>query len=638
MNVFSLISIFKKDGIQVINELSKVEYTELLSALNNAYYNNASPLITDCEYDIIHDLFRTKFPESPLVVGSAVAGKAALPYLMASMDKIKPDTNTLSTWKTTFTGPYILSCKLDGVSGLYSTEGEVPQLFTRGDGKVGQNISHLIPFLKLPLERNVVVRGEFLISKAVFQHKYKNEFANSRNLVAGILNKKSLDVSKIGDIRFVCYEVIKPILKPSQQMDFLACNHFPCVQHKLTKDLNNDLLSAYLLQMRSSHEYDIDGIIVADDKVYDRPNFLMNPNWAFAFKMVLSEQIAEAHVVDVIWTASKDGYLKPRVQILPIQLGGVCIEYATGFNAAFIRDNKIGIGAIIEIIRSGDVIPHIRSVTSAAACAKMPSSGSYAWNETNVDIILVNPDSDLVVREKVVAGFFKQLEVEGLGEGNVGRLMEVGFDTISKILHMSVADFLKVDGFKITMATKIHQGIQERVLLASLNTLMAASNLFGRGLSIKKIEMIMEAYPNVLTSLAGRSDKLKQLLLVKGVAEKTAELFLNNIPVFIEFLKECGLEGKLCGTAIIKKEETGGHVLFNKTVVITGFRDKDLEEKLKSMGAKMGAGVSKNTFALIVKTMDETPLSAKLVEAKKLGVGIMPLDVFKIKYLLSSGL
>jgi NAD-dependent DNA ligase len=635
MNVFSLISNFKKDGTQVLKELSRVEYTKLLSALNDAYYNS-SPLVSDNEYDIIHDLFQTKFPASPLVVGSATAvkgggSKAALPYLMASMDKIKPDSNTLSTWKTTFTGPYILSCKLDGVSGLYSTEGEIPQLFTRGDGKVGQNISHLIPFLKLPLERNVVVRGEFLISKAVFQHKYKDEFANSRNLVAGILNKKGLDVSKMGDVRFVCYEVIKPTLKPSQQMEFLAGHQFQCVKHKLTKELNNDLLSTYLLQMRSSHEYDIDGIIVADDKVYDRPNFLMNPNWAFAFKMVLSEQIAEAHVVDVIWTASKDGYLKPRVQILPIQLGGVCIEFATGFNAAFIRDNKIGIGAIIEIIRSGDVIPHIRSVTSAATCAKMPSSGSYAWNETNVDIILVNPDSDLVVREKVVAGFFKQLEVEGLGEGNVGRLMEVGFDTISKILHMSVADFLKVDGFKITMATKIHQGIQERVLLASLNTLMAASNLFGRGLSIKKIEMIMEACPQMLTSLAGRSDKLKQLLLVKGIAEKTAELFLSNIPVFIEFLKECGLEGKLGG--VLKKEETGGHVLFNKTVVITGFRDKDLEEKLKSVGGKMGTGVNKNTFVLIVKTWSEHETSTKFVDAKKLGIEIMPLDVFKIKYL-----
>jgi hypothetical protein len=70
-------------------------------------------------------------------------------------------------------------------------------------------------------------------------------------------------------------------------------------------------------------------------------------------------------------------------------------------------------------------------------------------------------------------------------------------------------------------------------------------------------------------------------------------------------------------------------------VGITGFRDKDFEEKLKSVGGgKMGARVTKNTFVLIVKTSDETESSAKLVEAKKLGIGIMTLDVFKMKYLL----
>ena len=84
-----------------------------------------------------------------------------------------------------------------------------------------------------------------------------------------------------------------------------------------------------------------------------------NPDHAFAFKMMLSEQVAEAKVVDVIWTPSKDGYLKPRVQIEPIKLSGVTIEYATGKNAQFIEKNRIGVGAVIQIVRSGDVIPDI---------------------------------------------------------------------------------------------------------------------------------------------------------------------------------------------------------------------------------------------------------------------------------------
>jgi NAD-dependent DNA ligase len=77
---------------------------------------------------------------------------------MWSMDKIKPDSGTLDKWKQKYPGPYVISCKLDGVSGLYTTEGAEPKLYTRGDGKVGQDVSYLIPYLKLPKERGLVIR------------------------------------------------------------------------------------------------------------------------------------------------------------------------------------------------------------------------------------------------------------------------------------------------------------------------------------------------------------------------------------------------------------------------------------------------------------------------------------------------
>ena len=97
---------------------------------------------------------------------------------MASMDKIKPDTNSLQNWTIKYKGPYVLSCKLDGVSGLYSTENthntnntantNKAKLYTRGDGKVGQDISHLIPYLRLPKNKDLVIRGEFIIPKTLF--------------------------------------------------------------------------------------------------------------------------------------------------------------------------------------------------------------------------------------------------------------------------------------------------------------------------------------------------------------------------------------------------------------------------------------------------------------------------------------
>ena len=95
-------------------------------------------------------------------------------------------------------------------------------------------------------------------------------------------------------------------------------------------------------------------------------------------KMVLSDQVAEAKVVDIIWTPSKDGYLKPKIRIEPISLGGVKIEYATAFNAAFVETNKLGIGALVQLVRSGDVIPYIMKVSMPAENIKMPNE-KYVW-------------------------------------------------------------------------------------------------------------------------------------------------------------------------------------------------------------------------------------------------------------------
>ena len=100
---------------------------------------------------------------------------------MGSMDKIKPDTKALPNWQQKYDGPYVLSVKLDGVSGLYTTMEDIPKLYTRGNGKVGQDVSHLIPFLKLPKERGIVIRGEFIMKRSVYDEKYKSSSANSRN-------------------------------------------------------------------------------------------------------------------------------------------------------------------------------------------------------------------------------------------------------------------------------------------------------------------------------------------------------------------------------------------------------------------------------------------------------------------------
>jgi NAD-dependent DNA ligase len=629
-NVKLIVLDFKKNGIGVLEKLNENQLSSILRESNKAYYNE-EPLMTDNEYDIVKEYIENKYPSNKAIfeVGAPITkNKVKLPYEMASMDKIKPDTGALTNWTKKYSGPYVFSCKLDGVSGLYTTEGPEPKLYTRGDGKVGQDISHLIPHLRLPKSKNIVIRGEFIIPKSTFETKYKSKFANPRNMVAGLINHKTINEA-ISDINFVAYEVIIPVKKPSEQMEFLGTLDVERVLFETSSSISNEILSQLLVAARKTYIFEIDGIIVTDDKIYSRDHG--NPEHAFAFKMVLSDQIAEAKVVDVIWTPSKDGYLKPRVQIEPINLGGVKIEYATGFNGSFINDNKVGVGAIIELIRSGDVIPHIRKVVMPAAQAKMPSV-PYKWNDTHIDVLLEDIDTDQTVKEKNVTGFFKGIGVEGLSSGNVARIVQSGYDTVPKILKMTVENLLKVEGFREKTATKIHDGIKEKIGVASLVTIMSSSNIFGRGFSDKKLEIVMESYPNVLLSNESVSDKVKKISAIKGMATKTAEAFVEKIPNFIQFIKESGLDNKLNQPVIEKNPVDSSHPLFGKTIVMTGFRDNSIQDALKSVGSKLGSSVSKNTFVVLVKDKEDD--TGKAAEARKLGVPLMTPEEFRQKYLI----
>jgi len=632
------VEMFKKGGIQFLDSQTEEELIAILKYANEKY-RNSQPIMTDNEYDILEDYIKAKYPNNKATsqIGAPVASKnkVTLPYFMGSMDKIKPDTNALANWKAKYTGPYVLSCKLDGVSGLYTTEGKESKLYTRGDGKVGQDISYLIPYLRLPKNPNLVIRGEFIIPKATFNTKYKQTFANARNMVSGIINQKTINKSIIKDVDFVSYELIKPILKPSEQFAMLQKLDINPVQNiQVNKDqLKNEFLSETLINWRENYPYEIDGIIVTNDEIYPERKE-GNPEHSFAFKMVLSDQIAEAKVVDVIWTPSKDGYLKPRVQIEPINLGGVKIEYATGFNGQFIHDNKIGVGAVIELIRSGDVIPHIRKVTSPATQAKMPNV-PYKWNDTHVDVMLEDIESDEIVKAKNITGFFRGIEVEGLSSGNITRIIQAGFDSVAKILQMTPQDFLQVEGFKEKTAQKLYANIQTQIQAAPLVTIMAASNIFGRGFSDKKLELIMTEYPDVLIDQQKQdvNKVINKVAAIKGMASKTAEAFVDKIPAFLAFLKEAKLEDKLQQDQENQEKKQQqkqiidqSHPLYNKSIVFTGFRDKQLEEQIKAHGGKIGSSVSKNTFAVITKDpLDET---GKVLEAKKLNIKIMTPEEF----------
>ena len=310
-------------------------------------------------------------------------------------------------------------------------------------------------------------------------------------------------------------------------------------------------------------------------------------------------------------------------------MGGVKIEYATAFNAAFVEEKKLGIGALVKIIRSGDVIPYIKDVIQPATITKMPSE-PYVWNETHVDIMLENPEENEIVRQKNILAFMTKIGVDGLGPGNVKKIMAAGFTSVPQILAMTPEDFEKVENFKKKMANKVYNSIKEKIDAASLIDLMAASNIFGRGLGEKKMVPIMQAYPDIIISDEPREEKLKKVLSVKGMAGKSANLFVDNIEPFVNFMKEAKLENKLTEGSKKTPIDTSG-VFYQKKVVMTGFRDKDILDYLKKQGADIMATVSKNTSLVIVKSQDD--MTGKAEMAASLNVPIMNKDEFIEKYM-----
>ena len=634
---------FKHEGAPLLESLDESIVADMVRAANDDYYNAADgkTVLDDAEYDVMKEFVERTYPTNPVIheVGAPITkGKVKLPRNMPSMSKIKPDTGALESWMRTYKGSYAITPKLDGVSGMYVVEeGNTPQMFTRGDGTYGQDVSHLIPHLWLPDSVPMIVRGEFIIRENTFQEKYGAEFANSRNFVSGVINKTTRDPEKYKDMTFVAYEVIEPVMKPSEWFEFLLKHHIMCVPIEISPTLTNEMLSAHLIKFREEFPFATDGLVVSDNAVYPRTN--ENPKHAFAFKQVLSDQTAEVKVLAVEWTASKDGYLKPRVRIEPVKLRGATIEFVTGFNGKFIRDNLIGVGTLLKIVRSGDVIPHILEVVVPAEEPMMPTV-NFTWNATGVDILVADLESNPVVRLKRIAGFFSKLEVDGMGMGNTQRIIDAGYDTIPRIIAMSVEELLTVEGFKRKLAEKIHTNMNARWEAADLATIMSASAAFGRGFGERKLRSILNQVPGIITSGDNDVAKVYALGKVEGVAKKTAEKFVAAIPVFMEFVDRTGLHhmldvvspdgnveevavedvvGETEMVEVVTTSTSTPKPLQGKKIVITGFRDKEFEKSLETMGATVGATVSKNTTHVIVKTeADVDGNSMKLVKARKL--------------------
>lgn len=627
-----IISELQNDFEKKSNKLSITNLVKLLKYTSNKYYNETQ-VISDEQYDLLYDLLKKKSPNNKFFnnIGADVSSndKVKLPYHMGSMDKKKPNTGEVDSWiKKYKDSKYIISDKLDGDSILFVVNDGEKNLYTRGNGSYGRDISHLIEFFPefnrdFEIE-NFAVRGEFIISKDNFK-KYKDKFSNARSMLNGLIIKKNVSKDDISIIDFIAYEYVSN-MKYQSQLKQLKQMDFNLVKAMQLKEINDDILSKLLEKRRKKSLYDIDGLIITNNKANER-NTSGNPKYAFAFK---DTSLLESKIVDVIeveWNISKDDLLKPRIKIKPIQLSGVEINYVTGFNGKYIEDNKIGKDSKLEIIRSGDVIPHIKKVIKLTK-ADMPKM-KYKWSDSKVDIIVDEVTDDIKYTKllKYLTYFFKTIGIKNIDSKTLEKIINSKLDTLPKILKAKEKDFLNIEGFQETMANKIYLNIQNKIKDVKLPVLMTASNIFGKGFGVKKFNIILKEYPTIITKNYNEDKLIELVIKLEGFEKKTAIKFAKGVPKFILFLKSVPM------IKIQKEKQINiGTILQDKKIVFSGFRDKELEELIEIQGGKVVGTISKNTAFLIVKDKDES--SSKITKAEELKVKILSKTSFIKKFKL----
>ena len=636
------ISEINNDPMGFIKKNKKKDIIAFLIKAEDAFFNNDNNLIKDDIYDVIKDYIKTKYPKDKYFkrIGADVKNKVLLPYYMGSQNKIKDSEAELTKYKAKYGGSYMVSDKLDGVSCLIIYENDIIKIYTRGNGTEGQDITHLLEYVdSIPKLKgiDIAVRGELIISKSNWDilGVMGKQGANPRNTLSGAINSDILNKDILSKVDFVAYSLINP--KMNNGFPMLLEKNFKLVNNKIVDTFDLTTLSNILQERRAIGEYVIDGIVVSDISKYYEIVKDKNPEHSFAFKSIHTLEQAEVIVSKVEWNVSKDMYMKPIVMFNEIELDNVKIKQATGFNGAYIEKNVIGPGSRIIIIRSGNVIPHIQSVITPSANGKpsMPVV-DYKWNDTHVDIMMVNKsgDKNRDYDIKNLVYFMKTASIENMGPGNISKIYDAGFDDIKKIVNITKADLLKVNGFKEKTAENIINAVAVIKKIDCL-ILMDASNIMGRGFSYKKIKLITDAYPSILlhdkksratTSKINAGDLMK----VEGIAETSAKLFLNNLPKFYEFYDNLGIKCKgdtktpAAATAAAAIATSINTNISGKSFVFTGFRDKDLEAYIIRMGGFIKTSISKNTDYLVVADLNEN--STKVDKARSIGVPIILRD------------
>ena len=647
---------------QYVEQSSLAELYERKRYYDDLYYNTGENPLDDLRYDILKDAIMLKDSNYNTQIGAKLRNdevETILPYYLGSMNKFKPnEQRVLDKWLSNNSdNNYVIMDKLDGISCLLCTRNNEVSLYTRADGTNGKDISYIKPFINyIPdnIPDNINIRGELVMSKNNFG-KLTGGKVNPRNTVSGAVKAKSLRLS-LRNVDFVAYETIEDCIEQEKltiQLDFLDKIGFRTVKRQLINDISIDILTHKLEEYRETGHYEIDGIIVHRCTSYIR-NTDKNPTYSIAFK---NDAIVDAEVIDVKWNVTRRGFLKPVVIIEPVKVCGATLRKVTGYNAWFIQENKIGPGAKIELVRSGDVIPKIIDViTESPTGPKMPID-KYNWTDTHIDIIADNPGLFILIKE--ISYFMSTMNIKHVSDATVRRIVKSGHKSIASILAMDIEDFEKLDRFGKKLAERTYKSIHDSLQNVDIATLMTASNCFELGIGIKRMKIINHQIPNIMkisehivnVYIIGIDndnfynvinennqndiynpiiDLYKQIIDIQGFSHKMTVKIIAGLPKFYNFFHDNKKFITLKEQTIHDKDDRVNQIFKGKKIVCSGFRGT-INDDITLRGGELIESVSKNTLCVIVKSHTSNP-TGKVKKAISYGIDVYDINEFRTKY------
>lgn len=643
---------------------------ELINILNKAsyeYYQNNSSKLSDFEYDKLYDELVNLEKNTGIVLANSPTQNVGYTVL-SNLTKIKHDEKILSldktkepeklkSWLENKEG--MLSWKLDGLTiVLKYNNGELVQAITRGNGEVGEDITHNakvfknIP-LKISYKDELVVRGEGIISFSDFKRINEEldedeSYKNPRNLCSGTVRQLNSEICAKRNVMFYGFTVFKSNGvdfgdKKSNQLLWLKSLGFDTVYNKIV-NADNIIESIYEFENKiPENDFATDGLVLTYDSISYSSSLGTTakfPKDSIAFKW--KDETAETVLRNIEWNTSRTGLINPVAVFDSVELEGTTVNRASVHNVSILEDLKLGIGDTIKVYKANMIIPQIAENITKSSNYEIPTNCPVCGGETEVRTIrdgkalyCTNPNcSAQIIRSLSHFVSRDAMNIEGFSEETIKKFVEKGFisdytDIYS--IEKFAEDIKNMDGFGEKSYNNLIKSIGNSKK-PELPNFIYALGINHVGLSNAKllckninydINKLFTISQEELVEIDGFGDVIAHSICSYFSDSKNKELIdkILNIISFAEVYVSSELEN------INVKE---------KTFVITGdlneFKNrKELQGKIEALGGKVTGSVTKKTDYLI--NNDILSESSKNKKAKELGIPIITEEQFIKEFL-----